>query len=144
MLVTDAALLVEAGAHLRFDRLVVVHCDAGHSSSRGCAPVTVSTSAAARARIASQMPLAEKRAFAHFEVDTSGAVQERTGPRTRSPRELLALAGEERGARTAATRVLRGACCTVPTRGPGGWPRPLSSPRPPRPGGLDLQGSPAA
>ena len=29
MLVTDAALLVEAGAHLRFDRLVVVHCDPG-------------------------------------------------------------------------------------------------------------------
>ena len=34
MLVTDAALLVEAGAHLRFDRLVVVHCDPGQQLER--------------------------------------------------------------------------------------------------------------
>jgi len=29
VMVTDAALLVEAGVHLRFDRLVVVHCELG-------------------------------------------------------------------------------------------------------------------
>ena len=34
VLVTDAALLVEAGAHLRFDRLVVVHCDPGQQLER--------------------------------------------------------------------------------------------------------------
>ena len=43
MLVTDGALLIESGVHLRFDRLVVVHC-APELQLRGCASGTASTS----------------------------------------------------------------------------------------------------
>ncbi len=70
--VTDAALLVETGAHLRFDRLVVAHCRPELQLARLRARDGLSEEAA-RARIAAQMPVAEKRAFAHFEVDTSGS-----------------------------------------------------------------------
>lgn len=72
VLVTDAALLVEAGAHLRFDRLVVVHCDPAEQLARLRARDGLDE-AAARARIEAQMPVGEKRAFAHLEVDTSGS-----------------------------------------------------------------------
>ena len=44
VLVTDAALLVETGSHLRFDRLVVVHCEPGEQLP-DCARATASTSA---------------------------------------------------------------------------------------------------
>jgi dephospho-CoA kinase len=73
VLVTDAALLVEAGAHLRFDRLVVVHCDPGQQLARLRARDGLDEGAAA-ARVLAQMPVAEKRSFAHFEVDTSGSI----------------------------------------------------------------------
>jgi dephospho-CoA kinase len=72
VLVTDAALLIEAGAHLRFDRLVVVHCDEAVQLRR-LRERDGLDEAAARARIEAQMPLAEKRGYAHFEIDTSGA-----------------------------------------------------------------------
>ncbi len=71
VVVTDGALLVEAGVHLRFDRLVVVHCDPAVQLQRLRARDGLSE-AAARARIDGQMPLAEKRRFAHLDVDTSG------------------------------------------------------------------------
>jgi dephospho-CoA kinase len=71
VVVTDAALLVESGAHLRFDRLLVVHCAPEVQLARLRARDGLDE-AAARARIAAQLPLAEKRAFAHLEVDTSG------------------------------------------------------------------------
>ena len=55
VLVTDAALLVEAGAHLRFDRLVVVHCDPGQQLERLRARDGLDEGAA-RARVLAQMP----------------------------------------------------------------------------------------
>jgi dephospho-CoA kinase len=78
VLVTDAALLVEAGAHLRFDRLVVVHCDPALQLARLRARDGLDERSA-RARIEAQMSTAEKRAFAHYEVDTSGCWMTRTG-----------------------------------------------------------------
>jgi dephospho-CoA kinase len=56
--VTDAALLVEAGLHLRFDRLVVVDCDGGEQLRRLIARDRLDE-AAARGRIAAPMPAAE-------------------------------------------------------------------------------------
>ena len=82
--VTDAALIVETGAHLRFDRVVVVHCDPVEQLARLRARDGLDE-AAARARVAAQMPVAEKRLFGHFEVDTSGAVTE-TEARSRRAR----------------------------------------------------------
>jgi dephospho-CoA kinase len=70
LLVTDAALLVEAGMHLRFDRLVVVHCPAEVQLGRLMARDGLDE-AGARARIAAQMPVEEKRRFGHIQVDTS-------------------------------------------------------------------------
>ena len=69
--VTDAALLVEAGLHLRFDRLVVVDCEGGEQLRRLVARDGIDE-AAARARIEAQMPAAEKRRFAHIALDASG------------------------------------------------------------------------
>ena len=73
LLVSDAALLVEAGVHLRFDRLVVVHCSAEEQRRRLMARDGIPAEAA-QARIDSQMPIAEKRRFAHLEIDTSGSL----------------------------------------------------------------------
>jgi dephospho-CoA kinase len=69
--VTDAALLVEAGVHLRFHRLVVVHCPS-EIQLRRLRERDGLDRAAAEARLAAQMPIEDKRRFAHFEVDTSG------------------------------------------------------------------------
>jgi dephospho-CoA kinase len=73
VLVTDAALLVESGVHLRFDRLLVVHCAPELQLARLRARDGLDEEAA-RARVAAQMPLAEKRTFAHLEIDTSGSL----------------------------------------------------------------------
>lgn len=115
--VTDAALLVESGVHLRFDRLVVVNCGAEEQIRRLMQRDGLDASAA-RARIAAQMPVEEKRTFGHFEVDACGApaatdlsadaVADRlddaasaVGPRRVIPvdRALGALLGADRGPR---------------------------------------------
>lgn len=70
--VTDAALLVETGQHARFDRLVVVHCPPQEQARRLQERDGLDADAA-RARIAAQMPIEEKRRFGHFQVDTNGS-----------------------------------------------------------------------
>ena len=72
VLVTDAALLVEAGVHLRFHRMVVVHCPPELQLQR-LRERDGLDAAAAEGRLAAQMPIGEKRRFAHFEVDTAGS-----------------------------------------------------------------------
>ena len=95
LLVSDGAVLVEAGVHLRFDRLVVVHCPPEAQRRRLMARDGISD-AAARARLGAQMPIEEKRCFGHLEVDTSGALEE-----TAQAAEILAgvLLTEARGPR---------------------------------------------
>lgn len=94
ILVTDAALLVEAGIHLRFDRLVVAYCSSEEQlrrlTSRDGLP-----EGAARARIASQMPQEEKRRYAHFVIDTSGSLEETDRAVEELVGELRALASRE-------------------------------------------------
>ncbi|HVR71306.1 MAG TPA: dephospho-CoA kinase, partial [Vicinamibacteria bacterium] len=75
VLVTDAALLVESGLHLRFDRLVVVDCRPEQQVRRLAARDGM-TEETARARLAAQMPVAEKRRFAHLLIDASASVEE--------------------------------------------------------------------
>ncbi len=75
VLVSEAALLVEAGAHLRFDRLIVVHCDPALQLARLQARDGLDK-VAALARIEAQMPIGEKRTFAHLEIDSSGSLAE--------------------------------------------------------------------
>src|SRR5688572_21305551 len=71
--VVDAALLVESGSHLRFDRLVVVFCDPPEQLRRLMARDGISE-AAARARIEAQLHPEEKRRFGHFVIDSSDAI----------------------------------------------------------------------
>ena len=95
VLVTDAALLVEAGAHLRFDRLVVVHCDPGEQLRRLRSRDGLDEGSA-RARIEAQMDTVEKRAFAHYEVDTSGSVEDTDRAADALAGVLCPLAGRPR------------------------------------------------
>jgi dephospho-CoA kinase len=69
--VVDAALLVETGLHLRFDRLVVVRCTPEQQRER-LRHRDGLDAAAAEARLRAQMDPADKARFAHFEVDSSG------------------------------------------------------------------------
>lgn len=75
LLVSDAALMVEAGRHLRYDRVVVVHCPTEMQKARLQARDGLSDREA-QARLDAQMPVEEKRRFAHMEVDTSGSLEE--------------------------------------------------------------------
>jgi dephospho-CoA kinase len=90
VLVVDAALLVEAGFHLRFDRLIVVHCDPAVQLRRLRERDGLSEGAA-RARIEAQMPLSEKRRFAHYDVDTSETLDDTDRAADRLAGELRAL-----------------------------------------------------
>lgn len=93
LLVTDAALLVESGVHLRFDRLVVVHCAEEEQLRRLMAREALALEQA-KARIRAQMPLGEKRRFAHFDVDTSGALEKTDAAAEALAGRLVELARE--------------------------------------------------
>ncbi len=73
--VTDAALLVETGAHRRYDRLVVVVCDPRLQLRRLMARDGLPEEEA-RARIVAQAPLEEKLKVADHVIDTSGTLAE--------------------------------------------------------------------
>ncbi|HYB70426.1 MAG TPA: dephospho-CoA kinase [Candidatus Bathyarchaeia archaeon] len=75
ILVWDAALLVESGGNKNMDRVVVVTTDPATQLRRlmardGC------SEEAARARTASQMPLAVKARYADYVVDNSGTPEQ--------------------------------------------------------------------
>jgi len=81
ILVWDAALLVESGGSKNMDRVVVVTTDPATQLRRliardGC------SEEAARARTASQMPLAVKARYADYVIDNSGT-REQTDVRVR-------------------------------------------------------------
>jgi dephospho-CoA kinase len=103
VLVVDGALIIENGGHLRFDRLVVVHCPPEVQIAR-LRHRDGLDGAAARRRVEAQMPVMEKRRFANDEVDTNG-------PAEVTDRQVDALAPRLR--RLAAQRG-----------GPGGVPSP--------------------
>ena len=73
--VVEAAILIETGSYKRFDRVVLVTCDQEQQVQRAMRrPGAVE--ADVRARLGRQMPLAEKRKYAHFVIDTSGEKQD--------------------------------------------------------------------
>jgi dephospho-CoA kinase len=73
--VVDAALMIESGGHERFDRLVVVHCRPELQLERLMRRNNLSREEA-EARIAAQMPQAEKLRHADFRIDTSGSFED--------------------------------------------------------------------
>jgi dephospho-CoA kinase len=73
--VVDAALMIESGGYKRFDKLIVVFCDRETQVERLMRRNQI-TREDAEARIAAQMSSDEKRAYADYEVDTGGTMEE--------------------------------------------------------------------
>lgn len=72
LLFFDAALLIESGYHRNMDRLIVVYAEAEQQAERLMARDSF-TREEALLRIASQMPLSEKRRLADHVIDNSGS-----------------------------------------------------------------------
>jgi len=85
--VLEAAILIETGSYRRFDRIILVVCDEPLQVERAMRREGANL-ADVRARLRNQMPLAEKRKFAHFVIDTSGE-KEDTLRQTRAVFEVL-------------------------------------------------------
>jgi dephospho-CoA kinase len=81
IVIWDAALLVESGGHKKMDKVVVVTTDPDTQLRRLMAR-DGSSEAAARARTASQMPLAVKARAGDYVIDNSGT-REQTESRVR-------------------------------------------------------------
>jgi dephospho-CoA kinase len=85
--VVEAAILIETGSYRRFDRMVLVTCPEEMQVERAMRRAgAVETDV--RARIRRQMPLEEKRKFAHFVINASGE-KEDTLRQTRAVYEAL-------------------------------------------------------
>lgn len=72
IVVVEAAILIETGSWRRFDRLILAVCPLEAQVERAMNRDGI-TREQALMRIARQMPLEEKRKYAHYVVDTSGA-----------------------------------------------------------------------
>jgi dephospho-CoA kinase len=90
--VVEAAILIETGSYQRFDCLIVVVCGEEQQIQRAMHR-DGSTREQVEARLRSQMPLAEKRKFADYVIDTSG-LREDTIEQTRRVFEALRGAKE--------------------------------------------------
>lgn len=85
VVVTDAALLFEAGTHKRFDRIVVVHCSREEQLRRLEQRDGLGREAAL-SRVEAQMPLEEKVKLAHYTIEAAGSEEDTR----RRARELFA------------------------------------------------------
>ncbi len=77
--IVEAALILEAGAAERFDRLVVVTCNADQRAARFAARQKIDLDAARKEvlrRMAAQLPDAEKIKAADYVIDNSGEVDQ--------------------------------------------------------------------
>jgi dephospho-CoA kinase len=73
--IVEAALMIEVGTYKNYDKVIVVTCAPEVQRQRlkersGLAPDQI------EARIASQMPMAEKVKFANFVIDNSGSLED--------------------------------------------------------------------
>jgi dephospho-CoA kinase len=119
VVVVDAALLVESGVHLRFDRLLVVDCDA-RLQLRRLMQRDGLDEAAARARLAAQMPGTEKRAFGHVVLDSSGSLEDASRAADGLAAELAALAASRPSPLVVPRPNALGALLAIQDRGPRG------------------------
>jgi dephospho-CoA kinase len=117
--VTDAALLVESGLHLRFDRLVVVHCSPEVQLRRLMARDGIDEEAA-RSRLRAQMPIDEKRLFGHYALETAGSLEETWALADALAREIEGLARRPRPVATLRRDRAIGCLLNGPARGPRG------------------------
>lgn len=75
IVVVGAAILIETGSYKQYDRLILVECDEGLQIERALKRDHADAQEV-RARLQRQMPLAEKRKFADFVINTSGSKEE--------------------------------------------------------------------
>ncbi|MCC6862000.1 MAG: dephospho-CoA kinase [Bryobacterales bacterium] len=73
--VVEAAILVETGSYRRFDRLIVTVCRPDQQIERAMARNGL-TREQVEQRLSRQMPLEEKRKYADYVIDTSGAKED--------------------------------------------------------------------
>jgi dephospho-CoA kinase len=73
--VVEAAILIETGSYRRYHRIVLVTCREEQQVERAMRREGA-TLADVTARLSRQMPLAEKRKYADFVIDTSGEKEE--------------------------------------------------------------------
>lgn len=66
----EAAILIETGSHLRFDRLILTVCREDQQVERAMKRDGL-TEPEIRQRLQRQMPLQQKRQYVHFLIDTS-------------------------------------------------------------------------
>src|SRR5258708_26142854 len=77
--IVEAALILEAGAAKRFDRLIVVTCSDEQRIARYAARQKLDLDAARKEverRMAAQLPEAEKAKAADFVIDNSGSLEQ--------------------------------------------------------------------
>ncbi len=77
--IVEAALMIEAGAHKRFDKLITVTCTLEQKIARFAARAGVSEDAArdeVERRMKAQLPEEEKARMADFVIDNSGSQAE--------------------------------------------------------------------
>ena len=72
--VVEAAILIETGSYRRFDKIILTVCTPAQQLDRAVRRGLSRDEALAR--LAHQMPLEEKRKFADYVIDTSGAKEE--------------------------------------------------------------------
>lgn len=75
IIIVDAALMVETGGYRMFHCLIVVACDPSLQVARLMSRDGL-TESEARARMASQMPIAEKLKLAKYKIDASGTLKQ--------------------------------------------------------------------
>jgi len=73
--VVEAAILIETGSYRRFNRIILVTCTDEQQRERALRRDGANESDVL-ARLSRQMPLEEKRKFAHFVIDTSGSKED--------------------------------------------------------------------
>jgi dephospho-CoA kinase len=91
IVVIEAAILIESGRHSRVDRLILTACDTETQIERGMRRDSI-TRQQALARLARQMPLEQKRPFAHFVIDTGGTKEKTVRQVEIVFQELISLA----------------------------------------------------
>ncbi len=75
IVIVDAALMIESGGYLRFDKLIVVWCRPEIQLERLMLRDSLSADEAAR-RIGAQMPQDEKKSYSDYLIDTSDGFDE--------------------------------------------------------------------
>lgn len=75
--VIEAAILIETGRYTTFDRLIVTACAQETQITRGMKRDSVSRQQAL-VRIEQQLPLEEKKRYAHYVIDTDGTEEHTT------------------------------------------------------------------